>query len=101
MSEDFTEITDDGVFDKAQILANLDHLTVTSYVPRNVRVKKLAPHSVMLIYQVTVEVNYDGHNFHEDSNAVSLWVQRTGKWLNVHFQESPMPIPTSQDAPKK
>jgi hypothetical protein len=63
LSEDFTEITEDGVFDKAQILANLDHLTVTSYSPRNVRVKKLAPDTVMLIVQVTVEGIYDGHNF--------------------------------------
>lgn len=100
LSEDFTEITEDGVFDKAQILANLDHLTVTSYSPRNVRVKKLAPDTVMLIFQVTVEGIYDGHNFSADSNAASLWIQRAGKWLNIHFQESPVPS-VSQDAPKK
>jgi hypothetical protein len=91
LSEDFTEITDDGVFDKSQILANLDHLTVTSYSPRKVRVRKLAPDAVMLIFQVTVEGNYHGHNFHADSNAASLWMNRGGKWLNVHFQESPVP----------
>ena len=100
LSEDFTEITEDGVFDKTQILANLDHLTVTSYSPRNVRVKKLAPDAVMLIFQVTVEGNYDGHDFRADSNAASLWMRRAGKWLSVHFQESPVPSVT-QDAPKK
>src|SRR5262249_11886162 len=31
LSEDFTEITEDGVFDRDQILANLDVLTLTSY----------------------------------------------------------------------
>ena len=100
ISEDFTEITEDGVFDKAQILANLDHLAVTSYSPRNIRVKKLAPDTVMLIFEVTVEGIYDGHNFRADSNAASLWMQRSGKWLNIHFQESPMPS-ISQDPPKK
>ena len=98
ISEDFTEITDDGVFDKTQVLANLDHLTVTSYSPRNVRVRKLAPDAVMLIFQVTVEGNYHGHNFHADSNPASLWMKRGGKWLNVHFQESPVPTAGSQDA---
>jgi hypothetical protein len=81
-------------------LANLDHLAVTSYSPRNVRVKKLAPDTVMLIFHVTVEGIYDGHNFREDRNAASLWMQRSGKWLNIHFQESPMPS-ISQDPPKK
>ena len=51
----------------------------------------------MLIYQVTVEGNYDGHNFHADSNAASLWMERGGTWLNVHFQESPVPTSVSQD----
>jgi uncharacterized protein (TIGR02246 family) len=98
LSEDFTEITDDGVFDKTQILANLDHLTVTSYSPRNVRAKKLGPDAVLLIFQVTVEGNYHGHNFHADSNAASLWMKRGGNWLNVHFQESPVPTSVSEDA---
>src|SRR5262249_45238578 len=31
LSKDFTEITEDGVFDRDQILANLDILTLTSY----------------------------------------------------------------------
>jgi len=98
LSEDYAEIIEDGVFDKTQILSYLDHLTVTSYSPRDVRVKKIASDAVMLIYQVTVEGNYDGHNFHEDSNAASLWMKRGGTWLNVHFQESPVPTSGSQDA---
>ena len=93
LSEDFTEITDDGVFDKTQILANLDHLTVTSYSPRNVRVRKLAPDAVMLIFQVTVEGNYHGHNFHADSNAASLWMKRGGKWLTCTFKKARCPPP--------
>src|SRR5262249_36368680 len=52
----------------------------------------------MLIYQVTVEGNYDGHNVHADSNAASLWMKRGGTWLNVHFQETPVPTSVSQDA---
>ena len=100
LSEDYAEIVDDGIFDKAQILSYLDHLTVTRYSPRDVRVKKLAPDAVMLIYEVTVEGNYDGHNFRTDNNAASLWMKRRGTWLNVHFQESPVPS-ASQDAPKK
>jgi len=63
LSEDFTEITEDGVFDKTR--PTWIRLTVTSYSGRNLRVKKLPPDAVMLIFQVTVEGNYDGHNFHE------------------------------------
>ena len=52
----------------------------------------------MLIFQVTVEGNYDGHNFHADRNAASLWMQRGSQWLNIHFQESSVPTSVSQDA---
>ena len=41
---------------------------------------------------------FDAHNFRADSNAASLWMQRAGKWLNVHFQESPLPNSVAQAA---
>ena len=91
LSEDFTEITDDGVFDKVQILTNLDNLTLTSYSPRDFKAKKIAPDAVLLIFQVTVNGNYKGHDFQADNNAASLWAKRGGTWLNVHFQETPVP----------
>jgi hypothetical protein len=91
LSEDFTEITEDGVFDKAQILANLDDLTLTSYSPRDLKAKSIAPDAVLLIFQVTVIGKYKDHDFHADNNAASLWMKRGGKWQNVHFQETPVP----------
>jgi hypothetical protein len=91
LSQDFTEITDDGVFDKAGILANLDNLTLTSYSPSNFKVKKIAPDSVLLIFQVTVNGKYKDHDFQAESNAASLWIKRQGQWQNVHFQETPIP----------
>jgi hypothetical protein len=95
LSEDFTEITDDGVFEREQILANLDILTLSSYSPRNFKAKVIAPDTVLLIFQVTVSGTYKGHPFQADNNAASLWMKRGGKWQNVFFQETP--IPTSRE----
>jgi hypothetical protein len=72
LSEDFTEITDDGVFDRDQILANLDILTLTSYSPRDFKAKVVAPDTVLLIFQVTVSGTYKDHPFQADNNAASL-----------------------------
>jgi len=95
LSQDFTEITEDGVFDRDQILANLDILTLTSYSPRDFKSKVIAPDTVLLIFQVTVRGTYKGHPFKADNNAASLWMKRSGTWQNVLFQETP--IPTSKE----
>ena len=95
LSEDFTEITDDGVFEREQILANLDILTLSSYSPRNFKAKVIAPDTVLLIVQVSVRGTYKGHLFQADNNAASLWMKRSGTWQNVFFQETP--IPTSRE----
>ncbi len=91
LSEDFTEITEDGVFDRAQILANFEDLTLTSYSPSDFRVKNIGLDVMLLIYQVTVNGKYKGNNFQTDNNAASLWMKRGGKWQNVLFQETPRP----------
>jgi hypothetical protein len=91
LSQDFTEITDDGVLDKSQVLANLDHLTLSRYSPTDLKVKKIAPDAVLLVYQVIVNGKYDDHNFKNHTNAASLWMKRAGKWQNVLFQETPVP----------
>jgi hypothetical protein len=91
LSEDFTEITEDGVFERDQILANLDILMLSSYSPRDFKAKVIAPDTVLLIFQVTVSGTYKDHPFQADNNAASLWMKRGGKWLNVFFQETPIP----------
>ena len=91
LSEDYTEITDDGVFDKAGVLANMDNITLTSYSPRDFKARTIAPDVVPLVFQVTVTGKYKDHNFQVDNNAASLWAKRSGSWQNVHFQETPIP----------
>jgi hypothetical protein len=91
LSEDFTEITEDGVFDKSQILANLGILTLTSDSPRDFRAKLIAPDFVLLIYQVTVNGKYKDRTFRADNNAASLWMKHGSKWQNIFFQETPIP----------
>jgi hypothetical protein len=91
LSEDFTEITEDGVFERDQILANLDILMLSSFSPRNFKAKVIAPDTVLLIYQVAVRGTYKNHPFQADNNAASLWMKRSSTWQNVFFQETPIP----------
>jgi hypothetical protein len=91
LSDDYTEIIDDGVFDKAGILNYLDNVTLTSYFLRDLRAKKIGSDVVLLTFQVTVTGKYKGGDFHAENNAASLWAKRSGTWQNVHFQETPVP----------
>ena len=91
LAQDFTEIIDDGVFDRAQILTYLDHITLNSYSPSGLKVKRIAPDAVLLIYQVSESGKYDDHPWQQTVNAASLWIKRGEQWQNVLFQETPAP----------
>jgi hypothetical protein len=88
LSEDFAEITDDGLFDKAGVLANLDNLTVTDYAPTDFKIRNLAPNTIQLIFKVTVTGTFKGKAFQNHNYASSLWMKRDGRWQNVFFQET-------------
>jgi hypothetical protein len=88
LTEDFTEITDEGIFDKAGVLANLDGLSLTDYSATDFTIKTIAPNIVLLIYKVTVTGSFKGHAFKSDNYASSMWVKRDGGWQNVFFQET-------------
>ena len=88
LSEDFAEITDDGLFDKAGVLANLDNLTLIDYAPSEFKIRKLAPNMIQLIFKVTVTGTFKGSSFQNHNYASSLWMKRDGAWQNVFFQET-------------
>ena len=88
LAEDLTEITEDGLFDKAGVLANLDNLTLTNYSPTDFKTTILAPNTVLVVYKVTVTGNFKGHAFQNNNYVSSLWMNRDGGWQNVLFQET-------------
>ncbi|MFY9559472.1 MAG: nuclear transport factor 2 family protein [Terriglobales bacterium] len=88
LSADFIEITDDGIKDRAQILANLENLTLIDYSATDFRAKHIAPNIVLLIYKVTVTGKYKESGFKNNDYAASMWMKRAGKWQNVFFQET-------------
>jgi hypothetical protein len=96
LSEDFAEITEDGLFNKAGMLANLDNLTVTNYSATDFTTKNLAPNTVLLIYKVTVTGLFKGHAFQNHNYASSLWMKRDGGWQNVFFQETDLDTSDAQ-----
>jgi hypothetical protein len=91
LSEDYTEIIDDGVFDKAHLLAYLNDVTLTRYTLSSLTVKRLAPDAVLLVYHATELGEYKGSRFQADNNIASLWMRRANRWLNVLFQETRAP----------
>lgn len=95
LSEDFVEITEDGLFDKAGILANLDNLTLTDYSPTDFTIRNYAPNMVQLIFKVTVTGTFKGHAFQNHNYASSIWMKRDGQWQNVFFQETDIEQPVN------
>jgi glyoxylase I family protein len=91
LAEDYTEIIDDGVFDKAHLLAYLNDVTLTRYSLTDFKVKRLAPDAVLLVYRSSESGEYKGSRFEAEYNIASLWLRRSHRWQNVLFQETPAP----------
>jgi hypothetical protein len=91
LAEDYTEIIDDGVFDKAHLLAYLNDVTLIRYSLTDFTVKRLTPDAVLLVYHVTEVGAYKGSRFQANNNIASLWIKRDNRWRNVLFQETPAP----------
>jgi hypothetical protein len=53
-------------------------------------VHRISDEVAMLNYKVAARGIYRGEKFESANLASSVWSKRTGKWLNVFFQETPI-----------
>ncbi len=105
LASDYLEVTDQGVMDKAGIVAD-----VKDYIPTDVTFAdwKMLPidnDAVILTYNVTAKATYKGKDIPPGPyRAAAAWVSRDGKWLAFYYQQTPVkpmppPPPPSSSSP--
>src|SRR5258708_6421341 len=106
LASDYTEVEDNGVFDKAGIIADVKDLNLTDATFSDWKMLPIDSDAVILTYQTTLKATYKGSEVPPGPyRSAAVWVNRDGKWLDFYYQQPPvkppMPAPPSPISPSK
>lgn len=107
LSDDFTFVRAEGIYDKAKSIESLKKFELTEYTFSDVKFVKVDEDNAVLVYNSTEKSTYDGKPTPDKSlRNASAWLNRGGKWVNVYHQESyaesmPMPSPSASPSANK
>lgn len=97
LASDYIEVTDEGIFDKAGIVANVKDFNVTDATFSDWKMLPIDNEAVITTYNLNIKATYRGEAVPPGPyRAAAAWVNRDGKWLAFYYQQSlvkPMPPP--------
>ena len=100
LSEDFTYVTNSGVYDKSQTIDALKKYDLTDYSFSDIKFVKVDDDLAVLVYTCTETSTVGGKPSPESGKKVyhaSAWVSRGGKWVGVYHQDTiSQPMPAGQ-----
>ncbi|MDT4967780.1 MAG: hypothetical protein QOJ64_2517 [Acidobacteriota bacterium] len=104
LAPEYIEVGDDGVYDKAGIIANLKDLEITDVSFADWKMIPIDNDAVILTYNTTIKAKYKGEPVPPGPyHSAAAWVNRGGKWLGFYYQQTlakEMPAPPPAAAAK-
>jgi hypothetical protein len=108
LASDYLEVTDQGVIDKAGIVAEVKDLAVTDATYSDWKMLPIDNDAVILTYTLNLKASYKGAEIPAGPyRAAAAWVNRDGKWVAFYYQQTPvkpampMPSPAKTASPAK
>ncbi|MDX6289403.1 MAG: hypothetical protein QOH42_1202 [Blastocatellia bacterium] len=107
LASDYIEVTDEGVFDKAGIVADVKDLNITDATFSDWKMTPIDNDAVILTYQTTLKATFKGQEVPPGPyRSAAAWVNRDGKWLDFYYQQTliktmPPPPPSSSPSASK
>ncbi|MFS8086948.1 MAG: DUF4440 domain-containing protein, partial [Acidobacteriota bacterium] len=105
LGSDYIEITDDGVFDKAGIMAGVKDFNLTDATFSDWKMLPIDNDAVIITYSLTLKATDKGQDVPPGPyRAAAAWVNRDGKWLGFFYQQTPVkpaPPPGAAASPGK
>ena len=106
MADDYIEVEDDGVHDKAASLQSVKDFDLSDYTLSDWKMTPIDPNTVLITYNANVTAKYKGEPVPAGPwREASAYVNRNGQWLAIFFQETrsepPMASPTPAKSPEK
>jgi hypothetical protein len=101
LSDDFVNITRDGISNKADTVEGIKKLDMTDYTFSDLKFLKVDADLAVLTYTVLEKSTYDGKPTPgKPSRSSSAWINRGGKWLVAYHHETEiMEMPAGQPTP--
>src|SRR5947209_13512456 len=98
LSDDFTFVASDGVYDKAKMTDTIKKYDLTEYTFSDIKFVKVDDDLAVLVYTTTEKSSYDGKPTPDKPRFnASAWVNRGGKWVAAYHQETEkMEVPAGQ-----
>src|SRR5882672_10533365 len=106
LASDYLEVTDEKVFDKAGIVADVKDFNLRDATFSDWKMLPIDNDAVILTYQTTLKATYKGAEVPPGPyRSAAVWVNRDGKWLAFYYQQTPVkpmpPAPASSPGPGK
>jgi hypothetical protein len=103
LASDYIEVTDEGVFDKPGIIADVKSFDLTDATFSDWKMIPIDNDAVILTYQTTLKATYKGEAVPPGPyRSAAAWVNRDGKWLGFYYQQTPIkPMPPAPPAATK
>ena len=100
LASDYIEVTDNGVFDKAGIVADVKTFNLTDATFSDWKMTPIDNDAVILTYQTTLKATDKGGEVPPGPyRSAAVWVNRDGKWLDFYYQQTPVkPMPPAPPA---
>jgi hypothetical protein len=101
LASDYTEVNDQGVFDKAGIITDVKDFNVTDVTYSDWKMLPIDNDAVILTYSLNVTGTFKGEAVPPGPyRAAAAWVNRDGKWLAFYYQQTLVkPMPPSAASP--
>lgn len=104
LATDYVEVTDQGVMDKAAIIADVKDFIPTELTFSDWKMIPIDNDAAILTYSFTQKATYKGKELPPGPyRAAAAWVNREGKWQAFFFQSTPVtkmpPPPPAANAP--
>lgn len=94
LASDYIEVTDEGVFDKPGIIANVKDFNVTDVTFSDWKMLPIDNDAVILTYSLNITGAFKGEAVPPGPyRAAAAWVNRDGKWLGFYYQQTPVKPP--------
>jgi hypothetical protein len=105
LASDYIEVTDEGVYDKAGIIASVKDFNLTDATFSDWKMLLVDNDAVILTYNTTLKATDKGQEVPPGPyRSAAVWVNRDGKWLSFYYQQTPvktMPPPPPAASPSK
>jgi hypothetical protein len=89
LTNDYIEVGDDGVFDKAAIIADVKNLDLTEATFSNWKTIPIDNDGVILTYDTQLKGTFKGQPIPAGTyHSAAVWVNRDGKWQDFFYQQT-------------